>query len=83
MWSKVVSTPNATFRAVGECKTKKLNEDRKRLYYQLTVPKVSTKMQRRKANLHHSKAESFTHGMRRAAMQMMFKMILLTNNSVN
>jgi len=31
MWSKVVSTPSTTFRAVGECKTKKLNEDRKRL----------------------------------------------------
>ena len=29
-WSKVVSTPSKTFRAAGECKTKKLNKDRKR-----------------------------------------------------
>ena len=29
-WSKVVSTPRKTFRAVGECKTKKLNKDWKR-----------------------------------------------------
>ena len=43
MWSKVVSTPSKTFRAVGECKTKKLNKDRKR------KSTDTTKIKRKKA----------------------------------
>ena len=43
MWSKVLSTPSKTFRAVGECKAKKLNEDRKR------KSTDTTKIKRKKA----------------------------------
>jgi len=81
MWSKVISTPSKTFRAVGESKTKKLNENRKRK--STDSVKIKGIKQRGRANQHHNKAENTIHGMTGAAMQMMFSLTLLTITFVN